>query len=204
MAESCLKSLRGPRAECQAPDFQGVSYKGRQIIDFLEELTLCARYSLVLLEDLPALETSCIPKDKPAFERLSQEHRRAYEAVQGYMTYIFDPATVKAEKHIDKMPNGRNKDDVRNTIDNLQQHTGILRRKLEESSRPQTINQSMTANQMPSRSPWVRRHHTQSYQACYSLLLPDSLPRHEAICPLQQCWTTHLGKWNAGLTLTRR
>ncbi|KAL8736589.1 MAG: hypothetical protein Q9181_002336 [Wetmoreana brouardii] len=154
MAEISLATIRDQNSYCQPPNLQTVERCNLKEMDaLLTDVALSARYSLALLKDLPALETSCIPRDAPAFERLRQERQRAYQAVQAYVRWIFEPTISLAQIWIDEAAQCQ-KERGQNKLAYLEEHVVRLRSELKDTQWPETYHESLDMGKMPSRSPW--------------------------------------------------
>ncbi|KAL8787053.1 MAG: hypothetical protein Q9213_002395 [Squamulea squamosa] len=160
MAELCLATIRDANSACQPPNFQTAERRQyKQMQDLLKDVALSVRYSLALLINLPALEASCIPKDKPAFERLRQERERLYEAIQAYIKWIYEPTIGLAKTWNETAQPGEK--DVQNKLKCLKEHVVRLRNELNlrielrESHGSETYYESQDMGNMPSRSPWL-------------------------------------------------
>lgn len=157
MVECCLKSLRGPRSKCQPPNLQGSTPRTQaQLLSLLDEIILSTRFCLALLEDLPALSTSGIHHQEPAFKRLEQEHCSLYEAVQGYIVWIFEPGAALAQAEIEGSTEQEKIKSVQTALDGLEKHTSNLQSKLRKTHGLQTADELRATGEMPSRSPWVQ------------------------------------------------
>ncbi|KAL8765259.1 MAG: hypothetical protein Q9209_007615 [Squamulea sp. 1 TL-2023] len=150
----------------------------------LTDVALSVRYSLALLKDLPALKTSCIPKDKPAFERLRQERRRVYEAIQAYVKWIFEPTidlamawnNETAELGEQALHDELEDQALHDELEYLKEQVEELRNQLTDFQWSETYHEPQNMGTMPSRSPW------EIYIACLVLeeFFSDRMKRVEA------------------------
>lgn len=139
MAYKCLRTFR-TRWSYHQPPVLGSQGNSK----LLEELTVSAGYCAALLEDLPVLEKSSIPKGEAAFHELREQHQGAYEAVRGYSQYIFQPV-------LERGPHGEE-----GVYKQFKRHVDELKQRLERYNQEHPDVHSGKPGQMLSKSPWVR------------------------------------------------